>query len=233
MDASEACVEELLKNMGFKSVVYDPDGNVPPDFLVDDRIAIEVRRLNQNYGVRSRKRGLEEDSISLWQRLEKLGHSFGSASDESWFLFCQFSRPIKPWKKIEPKLRAALKSFKTQSVRSNGRVFTDENFEVDVFRSSESLEHYFHMGGSSDLQAGGFVVAEMLTNIEHCASEKLVKISRVRSKYPEWWLVLTDHIGFGLNERDKKQLLAYATRPAGWDRVIVVSPSDSGKWFDF
>lgn len=135
--------------------------------------------------------------------------------------------------KIEPKLRAALKSFKTQSVRSNGRVFTDENFEVDVFRSSESLEHYFHMGGSSDLQAGGFVVAEMLTNIEHCASEKLVKISRVRSKYPEWWLVLTDHIGFGLNERDKKQLLAYATRPAGWDRVIVVSPSDSGKWFDF
>lgn len=74
MDASEAVVEKLLKHMGFESVVYEPDGNTPPDFLADGRVAVEVRRLNQNHDSGDGKRGLEETSIPLWNKVEKLAH---------------------------------------------------------------------------------------------------------------------------------------------------------------
>lgn len=233
MDASEAIVEKLLKHRGFQNVVYEPDGNVPPDFLADGRVAVEVRRLNQNHDSGNGKRGLEEISIPLWQKVEKLGGSFGSSTGESWFLFFRFSRPIKPWKVQEPKLRAALVAFLAQPARNSGRVYTDDNFELDVIRTPQPLEHVFHMGGSSDHQSGGFIVAEMLENITHCASEKLKKIANFRNNYPEWWLVLTDHIGLGLDDHDKQQLLGHAKRPAGWDKIVVVSPSDPTKWLEF
>jgi hypothetical protein len=233
MDASEAVAEKLLKHLGFQTVVYEPDGNTPPDFLADGRVAVEVRRLNQNHDSGNGKRGLEETSIPLWQRVEKLGHSFGVATDESWFLFFRFSRPVTTWKALEPKLRAALVAFMAQPTRNSGRVYTEDNFELDVIRASQPLEHYFRMGGNSDRQSGGFIVAEMLDNIAHCATEKSLKIANFRSNYTEWWLVLIDHIGLGLDDRDKQQLLAHAKRPAGWDKIVVVSPSDPTKWLEF
>ena len=233
MDSSEAIVDQMLKSMGFTSVAYEPDGNVPPDFLADSRVAVEVRRLNQNFDAGSGKRGLEEEAIPLWQKVENLAHSLGSATEESWFIFFHFSRPIKPWRQLKLELEVALKNFKSQSVRKNGVVYRESDFELEVTRASKPLEHFFQMGGNSDEQSGGLVVSEMLENIYHCAQEKLDKIGRYQSKYPEWWLVLTDHIGFGLDAYDEGQLLELVKRPAGWDRIIVVSPHHPNRWFAF
>jgi len=44
MDSSERIVYEYLSSQGFSDVAYEPDGNVPPDFLLNGRIAVEVRR---------------------------------------------------------------------------------------------------------------------------------------------------------------------------------------------
>ena len=49
MKQEEKWVEEYLTHRGFRDIVYEPDGNVPPDFLIDGKIAIEVRRLNQHH----------------------------------------------------------------------------------------------------------------------------------------------------------------------------------------
>ena len=49
MDASEIVAYKYLEYRGFKKIVFEPEGkSTPPDFFVDDRIAVEVRRLNQN-----------------------------------------------------------------------------------------------------------------------------------------------------------------------------------------
>jgi len=45
--------------------VYEPDGNTPPDFLVNGTIAVEVRRLNQNEIIESGHRGLEVTTFPL------------------------------------------------------------------------------------------------------------------------------------------------------------------------
>jgi len=42
MKQEEKWVEEYLTHRGFRDIVYEPDGNVPPDFLVNGKIANEV-----------------------------------------------------------------------------------------------------------------------------------------------------------------------------------------------
>jgi hypothetical protein len=46
MKVSEEMAFRYLSSLGPSHIAYEPDGNRPPDFLVDGRIALEVRRLN-------------------------------------------------------------------------------------------------------------------------------------------------------------------------------------------
>jgi hypothetical protein len=48
MKRDEKKAREYLESLGFKQIIYEPDGNIPPDFLVESSIAIEVRCLNQH-----------------------------------------------------------------------------------------------------------------------------------------------------------------------------------------
>ena len=65
MNRDESIAETFLKSLGLGTVTYEPDGNISPDFLLDSRIAIEVRRLNENVNVGGQVRGLESEHISV------------------------------------------------------------------------------------------------------------------------------------------------------------------------
>jgi hypothetical protein len=40
-------------------------------------------------------------------------------------------------------------------------------------------------------------------NVNLCIADKTPKIMKVRAKYPEWWLVFSDLIAYGLDEFGK------------------------------
>jgi len=63
MDSSETLAKEYLRFLGYTDIIYEPDGNIPPDFLVNGRIAVEVRRLNQNLLSYFRQLTLSEQSL--------------------------------------------------------------------------------------------------------------------------------------------------------------------------
>ena len=218
--------------MGFSSVVYEPDGNIPPDFVINGEIAVEVRRLNQNFSDGSRMQGLEEVSIPLWQKMTKLVESIAETDGNSWFVWFRFSRPAPFWKSLEPQLRDALLEFKASARKYRRVIYSDQNFQVEVAEASKPLETFFRIGGMTDQQAGGWVVAELILNIQHCASEKLGKIEPYRDKYKTWWLALTNHTGFKLDQYDQQQLQQHLTRPNGWDKVLLVTPDEPGKWIE-
>jgi hypothetical protein len=69
MNREEKIAEAYLKSLGFKNVVFEPDGNIPPDFSMDGRIAVEVRRLNQHFFTKDEVRGLEEGRLPLFKLL--------------------------------------------------------------------------------------------------------------------------------------------------------------------
>ena len=234
MDATEKLVEDHLKHRSYVDVVYEPDGNIPPDFLVDGHIAVEVRRLNQNHFAGAAAKGLEEIAIPLWKRVKALLASMGpSINNESWFVHFRFNRPVEPWKSLEPKLRNGLTSFMASSSQARCVVATGQGFDLEVFcRTSTPHPAMFVMAGCSDRESGGWLLAEMETNIRHCASEKARKIAKVQSKYPQWWLALVDHIGYSLDNFDREMFRDQVSIEHTWDRIILIDPRDHRRWFE-
>ena len=233
MDPTENLVAVHLAHRGYKDVVYEPDGNVPPDFLMNKSIAIEVRRLNQNYFDGAANKGLEEVAIPLWKKIEKLITSFGApVVGESWFIFFRFSRPVEAWKSLEPKLKTALQTFINSSNKQKGRIAYGNGFELDVFRANSPRPTMFLMAGCSDNESGGWLLAEMETNIRHCASEKSHKIKGVRAKYGQWWLALVDHIGYALDDFDREMFRDQVSIQHDWDKILIIDPRDPTRWFE-
>lgn len=234
MDASEKIVANFLAHRGYIDVVYEPDGGVPPDFLVDGRIAVEVRRLNENYEVGTGHQGLEEIEIPLWLGVKRLALSLGPPKhDSSWFVFFRFRRPVEPWKNLKPKVRAALDGFINATTHHKTSAALGNGFELEIFRASNPHPTFYVMAGYSDDESGGLLVEDMARNVRICISEKTKKIADVRSKYAEWWLVLVDHIAYGcLDDLDRKQLQGQVFLKGDWKKIILVDPQDQARAFE-
>jgi hypothetical protein len=234
MDSSEKLVDAHLRHRGFTSVVYEPDGNVPPDFLVNETVAIEVRRLNQNDFTGTAAKGLEEVAIPLLERVKALLQSLGPPiAGESWFVHFTYKRPVEDWKTLEHKLRSALQAFVAASTKGRQVIARGTNVELEVYcRTSKPHADMFVMAGCSDEDSGGWLLAEMETNIRYCASEKERKVSKVRSKYGKWWLALVDHIGYGLDDFDREMFKDQVSISHTWDKIIVIDPGDHRRWFE-
>lgn len=230
MDESESRAREHLVYRGFKRIIYEPDGNNPPDFLVDDRIAVEVRRLNQNEVTESgRLKGFEEDRIPTERKLKQLLRSLGPASSgTSWFVSYRLRRPLARWKDIEPELRRELENFRDDAtLQKLCRIKVAEGFDVQiVHEASQPHSTCFVYGGGCDSNTGGFILAETQKNLRLCVADKLNRIARVRHRYPEWWLILVDRIGFGVAASDVELFREQLAMDGGFDRVILLSPLD-------
>ena len=234
MDATEKLVHDHLAHRGFTNIVYEPDGNIPPDFLVDGCIAIEARRLNKHHFSAEGAKGLEELAIPFWRKVKGLLASLGPPiKGESWFVDFTFSRPVEPWKTLKPALRSALQAFIASSTQEREVIATAQGFELAVFgRTSKPHRTMFILAGCSDKESGGWLLADMGTNIQHCASEKSRKIANVQSKYPQWWLALVDHIGYGLDNFDREMFRDQVSIEHSWDKIIIIDPRDHTRWFE-
>lgn len=238
MDSSEALVETYLKGLGYTNVQYEPDGNVPPDFLVDGRIAVEVRRLNQNFddGGGKGPRGLEEAAIPLWRRVRNYLTDLGPApaSGQSWYLLYRFSRPTPAWKDLKRELDLVLLPFMAHPDPQpfEARLSGVGEFWLKVFRAPTAKPTFFRPAGHSDEQSGGWLINEIETNLKHCIAEKTGKIAGVRSRYPEWWLILPDQIGYGLDDFEQELFLNQVSLSAGdFDKIVLIDPRDATRTF--
>ena len=238
MDDSEKLAEIFLRNSGFTDVRYEPDGNVPPDFLADRRVAVEVRRLNQNYddGRGKGLRGLEETAIPLgqWIRNYLMGLGPGPVNGQSWFVYYRFSRPTPPFKDLKQALDDLLlpfmKSADPQPFKTQLRVAG--KFWITVFRAQSPMSTFFRLAGNSDEQSRGWLINEIEINLNHCIEEKTSKINSYQTKYKEWWLVLSDHIGYGLDDFDQKMFLTQASvLPGIFAKIILLDPYDATRIF--
>jgi hypothetical protein len=233
VDQTEKLVASFLDRRGYTDVKYEPDGNIPPDFLVDGRIAIEVRRLNQQYESNGTVQGLEEVAIPLWQRIKALASSFGPPRQEvSWYLDFRFRRPVENWKTLEPKLRIILDNFLNGSTHERSEFSLGKGFEIEIFQAGTPRANFYVMAAHSDRDAGGWVLAEIQKNLQKCINEKTAKIAKVREKYAEWWLVLADYIGFGLDDFDRRQFSQNVSLAHNWDKIILVHPTDPTHAFE-
>lgn len=227
MDQSEQIAELFLKHLGFTDVIYEPDGNVPPDFLVAGRIATEVRRLNKHVGVEHNPEALEKVQFPMLARIRGLLESIGPPNRGStWFVTYHFGRPVESWSTLGPRVRKWLEAFRDGPQATAEESDFGGGFEVRLVRAGETYEQLFALGGYADQDSAGWLAHDLKLNIEHCASEKLRKTARFRDRYPEWWLILVDHIGYALSDFARDVLRDQLPTVAGWDRATLVSPLD-------
>jgi hypothetical protein len=232
MDRSEQIAFEYLKHQGFCDVVYEPDGNIPPDFLIDGRIAIEVRRLNQNEERPNGHRGLENVSIPLREKIKALLKSIGPSNGESWYVMYHFRRPLPPWKQMESLLLTALTNFRNNTINRHTTLTISSKFLITLFEAGQIYPDFFVLGGFADRDSGGFVLAELIRNIHICVTEKTRKVECVRAKYPEWWLVLVDYIGYGIGKSAQEELRHLLYFEHSWFKIVIVNPLEAKHGFE-
>jgi len=234
MDDSEKAAKLHLEYLGFEGIVYEPDGNVPPDFLVNGRIAIEVRRLNQNEGTESKFRGLEEGAIPLQMKIGRLLASLGPPkSGFSWFVHYTLRRPVPAWDVLRPAIRQHLIAFRDhRSASRSTTIKVADCIQIELIRASNAHATCFVSGGYSDDDSGGWVFEETQKNLRLCIEEKTLKIAPVRHKYPEWWLILVDRIGYGVDDCDRQLFHKHLGIRHSWDKVILLNPLNERSAFE-
>jgi len=135
---SEKLVFEYLTAWGFSNIVYEPDGNVPPDFAIDGRIAVEVRRLNENEKTATGHRGLEEVSKPLTALIKKAPVATGPPRyGISWFVSYSYRRPLPPWRQLDKVLREVLRKISEQPDLGTRRVRVADKLRLSFTRATE------------------------------------------------------------------------------------------------
>jgi hypothetical protein len=232
VDAAEQLAGTHLQARGFSSIVHEPDGNVPPDWLADGRVAVEVRRLNQNELTDVRPVGLEEARFPLIAKMRKLLDALGpSVEGESWYVLSGFRRPVN-WRETAGRLTAALQGFRDSAVREPLDHALSRGFWFRLIKAGVPQDHFFVLGGCTDRDSGGFVQSEMLRNIPPLVAEKTRKTAPFRALYPEWWLVLVDYIGYGLSADEAAKLQKRLQPSSDWHKIIIVNPLDARDAFE-
>jgi len=228
MDDSERLAHQYLTSLNLGPVVYEPDGNIPPDFSVGGRIAVEARRLNQNYELAGGGyEGLEQLWIPLWQRLRRHLPTLGpSLSGECWYVCIDFRRPLQEWRTLRPALDRALTEFMAREAREQTTIEITRNFSLDLLKSGVDHGSFYVLGASSDDDSGGWIMGEVERNLRLCITEKERKIAPYRARYVEWWLVLSDHIDYGMDPEDhdtfRNEIMPRI--PHTFSKIVLVDP---------
>jgi hypothetical protein len=177
----------FIHGLALGPVVYEPDGNIPPDFSVDGRIAVEVRRLNQNYiDASGASQGLEEVTIPLWQRMKSILRSLGPYTmGECWYVGVDYARPLPNWKHLEARIRSELSTFMQLPVRARMTIQIAPTFELDLFQAGIDHGFFFVFGASGDNDSGGWLMSEVEKNLRLCIAQKAAKIAPYRGRYEE------------------------------------------------
>ncbi len=223
MKREEAIAKAYLKSLGFNDILFEPDGNIPPDFLINGKIAVEVRRLNQHFFAKNKVTGLEEQRIPLFNLINSTLKEFDSQYEgHSYWVSISFHRPIGKGNLNKKAITKALSNFLREPFLLPYDIKVTESIFFHL-RSREASEgEVFRFAIGMDRESGGFVLYKFRTNFDYCVQEKSAKIKNYYDKYPSWWLVLVDTIAYGFDEEEKQEIKSMVSVDSMWDKVIVL-----------
>ncbi len=224
MKKEEKIAKAYLETLS-NDVVYEPDCNIPPDFKLNQIIAVEVRRLNQNILVGKKPRGIEQEQIRLYRALARVFSEFDSPiPTENFRISLDFKRPVGRISNIESVAKRKLSSFLQNKPATPFEIKLSPNISITVIRANRKSPAVFRIGIESDRDSGGWVGPLYADNINLCIAEKTKKIQAYKSKYFEWWLVLVDFLAGGIGEPEKTFVVQHINKGVDWEKIIVIHP---------
>lgn len=224
MKFEEKIAKRFLEAKGYKKIVFEPDGKIPPDFLIEDSIAIEVRRLNKHVQQKGKKVPIENLEYSLIRKIRKIIESYQVINFENSILVSlNYSRPLVETQSLKSDILSILDIH--TNCENEKRIYqVIDNLSLKFTPFKKKLDSFYHVGAQHDDDAGGFVVANIYDNLEPIIKEKEEKVKSYRGKYSHWWLILIDYIGYGIDPYDMNQLKDLPRIKSIFNRIFIIPP---------
>jgi hypothetical protein len=220
----EKTVFEYLKSEGYKLIKFEPDGNIPPDFMIDDSTAVEVRRLNENYFSGDKPVGHYEEHHGLWELLFHFLAGYKNVNmKSSYWLDFGYERPIPEPNELKKNLKLQLDNF-IQNPVPYAELKVTPSFTIRLIPKQTEEKNAILLASSHDDNGGGAVLQIYIANINYCIREKTSKIRRAKINYSQWWIILVDSLIYGINSIEMEQLKKYIVLPVQWKKLIILDP---------
>ena len=217
----ERWAKKWLESQGHSSIERSEDD--PPDYVVDGKFAVEVRRLNRRIEINGQTEGEENSRISLRQTIEStLAEIDPPGNERRWEVDCEydFSRRLPNRKIVKNQIRETLipliQKYDTPDTFNQFMPkYVDYDRHVNELDLLNPLhlclpcgiclevgERYeytgspgFYLNNVSDLKGIG-IADKLINNIQPCIEEKSLKVIQTNklNDFQEWWLILIDHI---------------------------------------
>ena len=157
MNLDEARVYKYLKTNISENVVFEPDGKVPPDFLVDSVFAVEVRRLNQHFFKEGMSEGLEKLSFPIFDVFNDVLKSFESIyTGNTYSVSIDFERPLSTsMRQAKKDMETALRNFLESGMSEFPYLLSvNPKIEFTIDASKPIRGRVFRPAGGMDGNAG-------------------------------------------------------------------------------
>ena len=238
MNDDEKIAETYLKTCIFDTVQYEPIRNKTPDFLCDNDIAVEVRRLNfLEKKTTGTLKGCEDSAIPMLMGIESVLKKFGEVKNKpAWWLACQFERPLMTTRDIKKTLEERIRTGLKTKVYDKIEIIINEEplLKFKLIRSGKDInDGTIKLGITSDYDIGGFVMERTKESLNYCINEKTNKIENEFLKYKKWWLVLVDYLYYDFNNAEIDEVRKSMDFGRAFERVIVLDRSTNTPIFDF
>ncbi|GAB7258135.1 hypothetical protein [Polaribacter sp. OB-PA-B3] len=224
MKFEEKIAKEYFEFKGYDKVKFEPIGNTPPDFLINDSIAVEVRRLNKFHSGKP----LEKIEYNVIPKIEKFIKLFelNENFENTTIVSIYYSRPIKFNEYLKREIAKVLESY-SKNKRLKKEYEISDNLNLGFFEHNEKWESQFEVGGIVDLNRGGFVVKDICDSLKIIIHEKERKVEKFKNLYENWWLVLIDFIGYGIHSTEIEKIKNEINENNSFKKIILISPTDS------
>ncbi len=206
MKREEAIANQFLDTLGVGQPIFEPDGNIPPDFsLAKGRIGVEVRRLNKTRTIHNVTQGDDEFSMSFLPSIRGILSEFDELyTGKTYWINIEYARDFRRLTKpMKRKIKSALRGY--LSGTSSSPFSISDSLLIHITEGKPVQGRVFRLALSSQDEVDE-IVSTYIMNIRRCIQEKTRKITRYHHRYDEWWLVLVDQIGWSAlsaNEADE------------------------------
>ncbi len=235
----ERRAKEWLESQGYIDIRdLSKERKDPPDFVVENRIAVEVRRLNR---MDDSDEGIETDENALTGMIEEVLENAGEPpGDYNVEVECQTHGVPLETRTDKKLVKQTVAHFVAQYAKKIDKALQSrEHLKPWVTEWECGIKLRFSSGLISktgkfelvdvEVDPSGWVLPDSIDNINRCIVKKTGKIQDIICLYPEWWLVLVDHNVFVPEswEQDRLQTIRDGlvdTDP--WSRIVVLNVSD-------
>jgi hypothetical protein len=229
MKPEEIKAKAYLESLGKYEIAYEPDGNIPPDFLLNQEIAVEVRRLNQNFIINDRYVPIEDLEYKIFQIVRALEDIKYDSFDYSILFSIKYKRPLKIDRKLLKDLKLKILDY-AKTLKDEILIQINDNLIIKLIKTSQKYQKYLSLLSISDMDTGGIVHQILYDNLKISLSDKEIKVKKYLDRYKAWWLILVAHVGYYLEDYDYELLNRMPILESIFDKIIVIShfnPEDS------